>query len=247
MSFLKLVALHFRVGTAELLRTPSYVVFTMAFPTLFYVFFGLPNAGQRDVARFMMASFAAYAVIGVALFQFGVSIAQDRASSWESFLRILPVSFGARLFARVLSALLFAAGAAGLVIATAEVFGKARISLPELLSLMAGLLVGGACFSLLGIALGYFASPKAAVPLANLIYLPLAFVGGLWIPPQFLPKAVAAISTFVPTRNFGDIVWAAVTPQPWPMRALGALTVYAAFFAILAFWGYRRDEGQHYT
>lgn len=247
MQAYKLIMLHFRIGTTELLRTPSYVVFTMAFPTLFYAFFGLPNASQPATSRLMMASFAAYAVIGIALFQFGVSIAQERASSWEAFQRMLPVSSGVRLAARVMSALVFAAAAAGLVILVAVLFGKPGLSMGMLFSLVGGLLVGVIPFALLGIALGYFSSEKAAVPLANLIYLPLAFVGGLWIPPQFLPKAVAAISPYVPTRSFGDIVWASVSARLWPPQALAALAAYAAIFAMLALWGYRRDEGRRYS
>ena len=66
-----------------------------------------------------MATFAGFAVIGVAFFQFGVGIAIDRASPWETYLRTLPVGPLVRLAARLLSAAVFACAAALLLVVTA--------------------------------------------------------------------------------------------------------------------------------
>jgi ABC-2 type transport system permease protein len=243
---LTLWRVHLWINVAELIRLPVYAIPTFVFPTLLFAFFGLPYGRDVVAARMLMASYAAYAVLGVGLFQFGVGIAVERASSWEGFLRTLPVSALTRLSARVSSALVFAGLTASIVVLTAVLLSKAHPDGLMLLRLAAALLVGSVPFALLGIALGYWSNAKAAVPLANLLYLPLSLGGGLWFPPQMLPKYIAAVSPFLPTRAFGEIVWWAVLPVPFPTHYAFGLAGWAVLFAALALWGYRRDEGQRF-
>jgi ABC-2 type transport system permease protein len=108
------------------------------------------------------------------------------------------------------------------------------------------LVVGAVPFALLGIALGYWASPRGALPVANILYLVLAFAGGLWTTPAHLPSSVAAISPLVPTRQFGNVLWGATQGRLWRPRDWLLLLGWSAVFAALAAWGYRRDEGRRY-
>jgi ABC-2 type transport system permease protein len=110
----------------------------------------------------------------------------------------------------------------------------------------ATLLAGMVPLSLLGIALGYWASPKGALPLANVLYLGLAFGGGLWTRPPDLPRAVAEISPYLPTRLWGEILWPAVDGRPWAPRPWLGLAGYTLVFGLVAAWGYRRDEGEQW-
>lgn len=69
--------LAFRV----LLRQPGFWIPTVIFPAMLYAFFGAQSGGGQWAAQ-AMASFCVYAVLGVGFFQFGVSIAQDRESTF---------------------------------------------------------------------------------------------------------------------------------------------------------------------
>ena len=84
--------LHARLMTLELARHPAYLVPTLVFPAVFFLFFVAPGPGAYPDAR--MATFAGFAAIGVAFFQFGVGIAVERASPWERYLRTLPIGVG---------------------------------------------------------------------------------------------------------------------------------------------------------
>lgn len=237
---------HVWLNTIELVRLPMYVLPTFAFPVLLFVFFGLPFAANQEAARFVMGSYAAYGILGVTLFQFGVGIAADRDTSWERYLRVLPVTVGTRLAARVLSALVFALAVAAVVIVTAALLTKAHVDAPLLARLFPALVVGAIPFALLGIAIGYWVERRAAIPVANLVYLPLALGGGLWMPPAFLPKFIAAVSPFLPTRHYGEVVWAAVNGTPVPWISWLALLGFSTVFAVAAVLGYRRDESRQY-
>ena len=54
------------------------------------------------------------------------------------------------------------------------------------------LLGGSVPLALLGIAIGYWVPHRAALPVANVAYLVLAFGGGLFIPPQLFPEVLDA-------------------------------------------------------
>lgn len=235
-----------RFSTLELLRLPAYSVPSLLLPAMLYVFFGLAFSHNHQLAPYALASYAAFAVIGVALFQFGVGIAMDRHSPWEGYMRTLPISASARIFARLTSALLFASSAALLVILCGVVLGHVYLAPETWLRFASALLVGGITFAIAGMAIGYWTTPKTSVPITNLTYLPLAFIGGLWLPPQFLPPIVATISPCTPTRQFGELVWAAASNHPWEARSFVTLFAYAAVFGVIAIIGYRRNELERY-
>jgi ABC-2 type transport system permease protein len=235
-----LVAAHARASIQELGRYPAYVVPTLLFPAMFFVFFG--SSARGEIATLGMCSFAAFAVIGVAFFQFGVGIAVERGSPWETFLRTLPVSPRQRILARLLCGALFAAASAAIVVAAALATTDAALDAARWLELVVVLLAGVVPFGLLGIALGYWATPKSALPLANVLYLALAYAGGLWVRPAGLPEAVYRLSPYLPTRHLADILAGVARGSPWRPGDWLALACFTLVFAAAAVAGYRRDE-----
>jgi ABC-2 type transport system permease protein len=241
---MRLILVHARAATLELLRYPAFSVPTIAFPSLFFLLFVTPRH-DADPELFL-ASFTGFAVLAVAFFQFGVGIASERDSPWERFLRTLPLRARVRFAARCVSATGFGLVSAGLVVAAAVATTGAHLSAGRWAALATALALGGTPFGLLGIAVGYWISPRGALPVANTLYLVLSFVGGLWTTPDHLPASLASISPFVPTRQFGNVLWGATEGHLWRPRDWLLLVGWAAIFSAAALWGYRRDEGRHY-
>ena len=241
---MRLMFVHARAMTLELLRYPSFSVPTLAFPALFFLLFVAPR-GDRD-ATLLLASFAGFAFLAVTFFQFGVGIAAERETPWERFLRVLPAAAGVRFAARMLSGTLFGFASAALVALTAVASTDAQLPPVRWGALALVLVLGAVPFALLGIALGYWATPRGALPIANILYLVLAFAGGLWTTPAHLPSAVASVSPLVPTRQLGNVLWGAAEGRLWQPRNWLLLLAWAMAFAVLAGWGYARDEGRRY-
>lgn len=239
-----MVLVHARAMTLELLRYPAFSVPTLAFPALFFLLFVAPR-GDRD-ATLLLASFAGFAFLAVGFFQFGVGIAAERESPWERFLRALPAGARLRFAARLLSGTLFGLASAGLVASTAVATTDAHLPPLRWAGLVVALTLGAVPFALLGIALGYWVSPRGALPVANILYLVLAFAGGLWTTPARLPAAVASASPLLPTRQFGDVLWGAAQGRLWRPRDWLLLLAWAVAFGLLAGWGHSRDEGRRY-
>jgi ABC-2 type transport system permease protein len=194
----------------------------------------------------LLASFTTFAVFGVVFFQFGVGIAQSRETSWEGYLRTLPAGPAPRFVAQVLAALVFAAIVVALILLIAVLYDGAQMTPRSVIRLTAAFLAGAVPFGFFGIALGYWVTPKAAIPVANMLYLPLSYAGGLWIRPDDLPAPVAALSPYLPTRHFAELAWAATVDQPWSPTNWLWLAAYTGLFAALALQGFRRDEGQRF-
>jgi ABC-2 type transport system permease protein len=241
------VAAHARLQLTDLFRSPGYVVPTVGFPALFFALFALPFARTSPAAANMLAlSYIAFAVVGVTLYQFGVGIAAERGRPWERYLRTLPVSTAERFAERIFSAMVFGVLSAAVVAIVARLFTPVDLTALQWLQTFAYVLIGGVPFVLIGITIGYWVSARAAVPLATACNLLLAYAGGLWIPPQYLPHALQIVSPYLPTRAFGDLLWS-VNGGANSLRAIVMLALYAAVFATVASLGYRRDERVRYA
>ena len=237
---------HVRLTLLSLLRTPAYVVGTLALPSLILIFLGTGLAHSTVRANAIMASFTVFAVMGIAFFQFGVGIAESRDSPWSTFQRILPVSIPVRLAGSVVPAVLFAAVAAGLVIVVAHVFLPVRLDAAAWVRMLIVLSAGSVPLALLGVAIGYWVSSRAALPIANIVYLGLAFGGGLFVSPRLFPGVLEAMSQCLVSRHIAELAWSAAANEPGPTASWLWLAGYTIVGFLLAGWGYRRDEGKRY-
>lgn len=242
---MRLTLVHAKLVTLELVRYPTFSVPTVVFPTLAFAFFVIPQADGDD-ANLLMASYAAFGFLAVVFFEFGVGIATERASPWDQYLRSLPLRAAVRFAGRILAALAFAGASAVCVVAVAVFTTSASLTAPRWAALAVALLVGAIPLGLLGIALGYAVSPKGALPIANVLYFALSYLGGLWTGPDGLPPIVERISVLLPTRQWSDVLDAAVGGAP--LRATSALGLlsWTVAFAFAAGWAYRRAELQQY-
>jgi ABC-2 type transport system permease protein len=247
MNALLLVRAHTKVEFLDLIRWPGYVVPTVVFPAMFYSIFDLPAARTHPQdADILALAFIAWAVIGVTLYQFGVGIAQERGRPWERYVRTLPASVFVRFGARIATALMFGVITAALVAVVARIFTPIDLTLVQWLRVLAYAIAGGVPFVLIGITIGYWVSARASVPTATAVNLLLAYAGGLWMPPQYLPAFVATISPYLPSRQFGDLLWS-VVGEGYASRAVMGLASYTLIFGFLAAIGYRRDERKRYA
>jgi ABC-2 type transport system permease protein len=194
----------------------------------------------------VLCAFVAFAVVGVTLFQFGVGIATERGRPWERYVRTLPVDAETRLSARVVVAVVFGMGAAGLVAVLARTLTPVSFDAVQWLTFALYALAGAVPFVMLGIVVAYWCPPRAALPVTNIIYLLASFAGGLWVPPEELPRFAAIISPYLPTRQYANLLWS-IASGHGELAAVAALCGFTVVFMALATIGYRRDERARYA
>lgn len=245
-NYLRLLKTHSYYQMLEHLRQPMYVLTTLVFPAMFFWFFGVPNAKTSSAALLLLGSFSCFAVLGVVLFQFAIGIAQEKNTPWAQYLMILPLPSSLRLAPRVLNSLLIAGASVLAVTSVALICTPLTPNEIPWGPFLGALLSGALPFAFLGAALGYAANGKSIVPLANLIYLPLSFAGGLWMPPEALPSAVQNISKYLPTRFFGEFAWAALLEKELSQDHIIGLAIYAVLFLGVAVFYFRKNQEQEF-
>jgi ABC-2 type transport system permease protein len=252
----QLIALYAKEAKYEVLkyaRIPIFALSTILFPVMFYVLFGIvmvpAGARRAETATYLLATMACYGVMGVAMFSFGVGIAMERGQGWLQVKRASPMPLPAYFLAKIANALVFAAVISLVLLAVAEAFGGVRLGFFTAAKLIAILVAGSIPFSAMGLALGYFAKPNSAPAIVNLVYLPMSFCSGLWIPIFMLPKVLQKVALVLPPYHMSQLALNAIGVNPHPTPAWGHLEpligVTLLFLGIAAY-GYWRDEGASY-
>jgi ABC-2 type transport system permease protein len=241
-------ALEAKYEFLKLVRMPGYAIPSIAFPAMFYLLFGVMfgrgTVGGLSMATYLIATYGAFGVIGASLFGFGVGVAIERGQGWMLLKRASPMPPMAFFAAKLVMCTIFAVAVFSVLAALGVTFGNVRMPPAVWLRLGTTLVLGAIPFCALGLGLAYILGPNSAPPIVNLIYLPMSFLSGLWIPFEVLPPVVKAIAPFLPAFHLGQLALGAIgagagLPAWSHVAALGGFTLIGLG---LAFWGYRRDE-----
>lgn len=238
----------------KILRLPAYVIPTLAFPLAFYVMFGIifgskQMLGGVQVSAYLLASYSVFGVIGASMFGFGVGVAAERGYGWLQLKRASPMPPLAYFTAKAFMSLLFSLIIVLALFALGVTFAEVRFPLLIWIELAAVLIAGSIPFCALGLTIGYFAGPSSAPAIVNLLYLPLAFCSGLWIPLPLLPRMLQHAAPFLPPYHLEQIALGVVGGEPWGRASwqhLAALAGFTILFLLLARLGYNRDDVKMY-
>jgi ABC-2 type transport system permease protein len=238
----------------KLARMKQYAVSTIGFPLMFYCFFGLAMGRQQQegfsmpFARYLLATYGAFAVMGATLYAFGVGLAVERGLGWLEVKRASPMPPGAYLVAKAAVATAFGAIVVALLFALGALFGGVTMPAAQWLVLGGSLVAGALPFCAMGLAIGSFAGPSSAPATVNMIYLPMAFLAGLWIPFDFLPAGLRQIGPFLPAFHFSQIALSILHApvQGTIAQHVVALAAFTAIFAGIAWLGNSREREKMY-
>jgi ABC-2 type transport system permease protein len=225
-------ALEAKYEFLRVLRTPAFAIPSLMFPPLFYLLFAiLLNHGNDGAAHYLFATYSVFGVMAPGLFGFGVSIAIERERGWLALKRVAPMPPGAYLVAKMVMAMLFALIIYTMLATMAFTLGGLRLAAGQWLLLGAITMLGVLPFCALGLVIGSRANAAASPALVNFIYLPMAFLSGLWMPLSMLPGFIQQIAGLWPPYHLAQLALAAIG-HDYAGGALGHLLYLAAFTAI---------------
>jgi ABC-2 type transport system permease protein len=226
----------------SLWRTPAFFLPAMLFPLVFYVFFGIVFNFSAAQGEYMLVSYACFGMMGPALFNYATAVASDRAQGWLTLKRVSPMPLSAYVVAKFFSSLVFAACIALLLFITAALFADVQLWLWQWSLLFIVLLAGTLPFALIGLLMGLCLSDKAAPAVVNFVYLPMAFLSGLWVPIQFLPDTVRYIAYGLPSYHYSQLAHAVIGTSQGHNLWLHGLYLVAFCGALIAviYWRYQR-------
>lgn len=211
-STLRSYVLEAKYESLRVLRTPSFALPSLAFPALFYVLFGvLLNRGQgNDAARYLLATYGVFGVMGTGLFAFGVTVAMERERGLLTWKRALPMPPGAYLFAKLSMAMVFAALISLLLSTLAVTLAHVSLMPAQWLALLAINVLGVVPFCAIGLLIGTLVGGQGSPAVVNMLYLPMSFLSGLWLPLTALPAIFTTIAPVWPPYHLAKIALRAV-------------------------------------
>ncbi|KGI78699.1 ABC transporter permease [Oleiagrimonas soli] len=219
------------------LRNPGFMLPLTLFPTVFYLMFGvLMNHGHPDAARYLLASYSTFGVMGPGLFGFGVSLALERDGGLLTLKRALPMPSGAYLLGKMVMAMVAAGVVVTLMLLLSVFAAHVPLSAAQMLALLAMGVLGVLPFCALGMFVGTLIKGQGAPGLLNLVYLPMSFLSGLWFPLSAMPHWLGAIAPVWPSYHLNAIAQRAVglSHQPVGTHALVLLGVAAGLLMLAA-------------
>jgi ABC-2 type transport system permease protein len=190
------------------LRTPAFAVPTLFFPILFYLMFGIffgSMRGNSDQALYLFATYGVFGAMGPGLFGFGVSLAIEREQGLLTLKQALPQPPGAYLLARAAMAMLFVAVIAVMLLVLAVTIAQVPLTFSQGIRLFAIDVLGALPFCAIGMFVGSLVSGQASPAIVNLIFLPMAFLSGLWVPMQFMPRVLVDTAPVWPAYHLAQM------------------------------------------
>jgi ABC-2 type transport system permease protein len=210
---------HVRYRAVEYMRQPFAIVPTLAFPIMITAFFILPQMGEGFETQ-------ALAIV---------------------LMRTLPLRPRTALAARIAVALAFAVVGALPAILLLVWQASLRVPPAHWPLLAVAVLLGAVAMTGLGLTLGNALPYKAAIATANVVFLPMGFVGGLFIPLELLPGWAATIGLATPIRPWVEVTVPAAAGVLAPAGWWLALAAWAVTLCGVAGLAYRRDQVQRFT
>ena len=194
----------------KLFRTRSFSASTIGFPVMFYLLFGAANRhaveGNIHMAKYMLASYAVFGLVGSALFGIGVGLASERAAGWLEVKQSSPMPPPAYLFAKCASAIAFGLIIVSILTTIGLTLGGVSLTGVEFAKMLSLTVAGSTAFASMGLLLALTVPANAAPGIVNLIYLPMSFLSGLWVPLKFLPHWLQSFAPVLPTYHLSQLM-----------------------------------------
>lgn len=240
VSLPRIYALEARHQFLRLLRAPSFALPTLIFPPMFYLLSvmlsGNHGTAGLHVNIYLLATLGVSGTMSPGLFGFGVTVALDRERGWLTLKRAQPMPPGVYLAGKLIMAMLFATIIFSIMAALGMTLGGVSLPIGAWALLFVVEVLGVLPFCAIGLFVGSLLSGQAAPAVANLIYLPMSILSGLWLPLAVLPAVLRDIAPLWPAYHLGRLALGAVGQAPGVAVSLHVLVLstFTAIFLALA-------------
>jgi ABC-2 type transport system permease protein len=237
------------------LRNPRALVFTFAFPLILIVLFSALN-GNAEVdaygekirfAQFYTPAIAIFSLVTACYTSLILGIATARDQGLLKRVRVTPLPMGIYLGSWVTGAMLTGIGAVVvLFLVSVPAFGV-EITARTLPAAAVTLVLGAACLASLGVAVASLVkSAEQAMPVAQLTFLPISFISGIWFPLQGAPSWLVDVAHFFPLSHivnaFGSCFAPGSTGSQFHADDLAAILIWTAVGLLVAARRFRYES-----
>jgi ABC-2 type transport system permease protein len=206
-------------------RNPASAFFTFVFPLMFLVIFNSLFKGTINIEispevfrkvnsnYFYVPAIGAFSVITATYVNLAISISFSRDMGTLKRIRGTPLPAGAYMLSRIVHAMFVCIILITIVVLAGIFFYDVDLPTEFLGGFILTVLVGGASFCALGLALtAIIPNADASPAIVNATVLPLQFISGIFIPLDNAPDWIVNISKFFPIYHLAQAMQGPFNP-----------------------------------
>jgi ABC-2 type transport system permease protein len=237
------------------LRNPRAVTFTFAFPLVLVVLFNALNGGTRvtaagarvDFSQFYTPAIGVFSLVVACYTTLIVGLATARESGLLKRVRGTPLPLGLYLGSWMTGAALTGLlGVLAMFVVAVPAFGV-HIYASALPAAIVTLVLGAVCLTALGVAVASVVkSADQAMPVAQLTFLPISFISGIWFPLDNAPSWLVSVAHFFPLSHIAHAFERCFVPgagSAWSGSDLWSIALWAAVGIFVAARRFRWEPG----
>lgn len=217
-------------------RRGENLLVTLVIPLVLLLFFGSTSVfamgGERPV-DFLVPGILALAIMSTGMVSLGIATAYERHYGVLKRLGGSPLTRPELIGAKIASVVAVEAGQAVLLLGVAVLAFSWR-PLGGWAAPLGISVLGTITFAGLGLLMAGGLRAEATLAGANGLYLIFALIGGMFLPVDHLPSALAGIAPYLPPDALADLLRSSLTGTALSGFSLIVLLVWTAAFVLLA-------------
>jgi ABC-2 type transport system permease protein len=191
----------------RMLRTKAFSFSVVGFPLMFFLLFGVSNRAS-GYGQYLVPSYSCMGVVSACLFGIGMAIALERAQGWLEVKQASPMPRILYLAAKVIGCAAFSLIIVVLLVLLGVTLGGVTVTALQVFELAGVVLAGSVPFTAMGLLIALLVPPNAGPGIINLIYLPMSFASGFWMPIKYLPHWLQTLAPALPTYHLAQLALA---------------------------------------
>lgn len=228
-------------------RNLKSFILSIGMPVAFFLLFsGIWTADKTMTheqvflyTRRYLFSMAAFSSLSFVLFSLPYNVQEDRLENRIRLLNFSSVSIRDYFVVKVIRTLLYFLVAVLTVFIVGYFARDVHLQMKDWLVEGSYLILGAMSFMPLGLLLSYTKSSETLSILANILYMGLAILGGLWFPVELFPDWMQKIAKFTPTYHFQEIL-SQYFQNKFPFVSAGVLLLYFSVISIILIYVSKR-------
>jgi ABC-2 type transport system permease protein len=188
----------------RMLRTKAFSLSVIGMPVMFFLLFGVSNR-SNGFGQYLVPAYSCMGVVSACLFGIGMAIALERVQGWLDVKQASPMPRILYLGAKVMGCAAFAIIIVGLLLLLGVTLGGVTVTAAQVLELCGVIVAGSVPFTAMALLVALLVPPNSGPGIINLIYLPMSFASGFWMPVKYLPHFLQAIAPALPTYHLAQL------------------------------------------
>lgn len=222
----------------QFIRKPTAVFFSTLFPILFYALytkvFTMPISGEalRKWNIDYLISMVIYGVLITAITNTAVALLEDHLNHFDLFVDLSPTPKWQYYLSMMIVYVPFYLFLMALLGIEGYFLNEVVLDFSQWAGFFLAMLVGLIPFSLIGMLISLAGNQTAVNVLSNLVAFPMAILGGLWWPIDFMPQWLQDIGRRLPTYHVAEIIRRWVHDEKIIWESAGVLVIWTLILLV---------------